>query len=141
MVDIYIVGLLAERPCHAFAHELGLIGKPKAVLIIITVSFGKQLWAPSVKIKGRFPIVQLSIEGVPGPTMNIKIYSSNTNSACPAATAITCRPLTENEIGADLVCPPSEACQTSRPVSTSTAKHAPPDAPNTNPPSVESRPL
>src|SRR6202023_4103992 len=78
--------------------------------------------------------------GVPGP-MNSKVYSSNTNSACPAATAITCRPSTINEIGADLVYPPSETRQTSRPVSASTAKQTPPDAPNTNPPFVESRPL
>ena len=35
--------------------------------------------------------------------MNSKVYSPNTNSACPAATAITCRPSTVNEIGADLV--------------------------------------
>ena len=44
-------------------------------------------------------------------------------------------------IGADLVAPPSERRQTSRPVSASNAKKAPPDAPNTNPPSVERRPL
>src|SRR6202043_2030428 len=82
----------------------------------------------------------LTQRGVLGP-MNNKVYSPNTNSACPAATAITCRPSTINEIGADLVYPPSETRQTSRPVSASTAKHTPPDAPNTNPPSVESRPL
>ncbi len=37
--------------------------------------------------------------------------------------------------------PPSERRQTSRPVSASNAKNTPPDAPNTNPPSVESRPV
>jgi hypothetical protein len=57
--------------------------------------------------------------------INSKVYSSNTNRACPAATAITCRPSTVNEIGADLVYPPSETRQTSRPVSASTAKHTP----------------
>ena len=73
--------------------------------------------------------------------MDSKVYRPNTNNACPAATAITCRPSTINEIGADLVYPPSETRQTSRPVSASTAKQTPPDAPNTSPPSVESRPL
>jgi len=58
--------------------------------------------------------------------INSKVYSSNTNRACPAATAITCRPSTVNEVGADLVYPPSETRQTSRPVSASTAKHTPP---------------
>ena len=37
--------------------------------------------------------------------------------------------------------PPSERRQASRPVAESNAKTAPPDAPNTNPPSVESSPL
>src|SRR5271157_5963400 len=70
-----------------------------------------------------------------------KAYSPNSNSARPAATTTTCRPSTVNEIGADLVFPPSERRQTSRPVSASNAKQTPPDAPNTNPPSVASRPL
>ena len=74
-------------------------------------------------------------------SMNSKVYSPNTNSACPAATPITCRPSTINEIEADLVYPPSETHQTSRPVSASTAKQTSPDAPNTNPPSVETGPL
>jgi len=69
-----------------------------------------------------------------------KAYSPNSNSARPAATTTTCRPSTVNEIGADLVFPPSERRQTSRPVSAN-AKRTPPDAPNTNPPSVERRPL
>jgi hypothetical protein len=33
------------------AHELGLIGKPNAVLIMMTVSLSKQLWVPKVKDK------------------------------------------------------------------------------------------
>src|SRR5229473_8467150 len=74
-------------------------------------------------------------------SLNKQVYSPNRNSARPAATAITCRPSTVNEIGADNVFPPSETRQTSRPVSASNAKKTPPDAPNTNPPSVDSRPL
>src|SRR5215475_125379 len=73
--------------------------------------------------------------------MNVVVYSPNMNSACPAATTIACRPSTANEIGAAHVCPPSETRQASRPVSASNAKKTPPDAPNTNPPSVDSRPL
>src|SRR5208282_1184820 len=70
-----------------------------------------------------------------------KAYNPNSNSARPAATTTTCRPSTVNEIGAALVFPPSELRQASRPVSASNAKTTPPDAPNTNPPSVERRPL
>jgi hypothetical protein len=79
--------------------------------------------------------------GIVYGSMKSKVYRPNTNSACPAATAITWRPPTINDIGADLVLPPSETRQTSRPVSPSNAKQSPPDAPNTSPPSVESRPL
>jgi hypothetical protein len=68
-------------------------------------------------------------------------YSPNSNIARPAATRTTCRPSTLNEIGGDLVFPPSERRQTSPPVSASNAKTNPPAAPNTNPPSVESSPL
>src|SRR5271166_6736116 len=70
-----------------------------------------------------------------------KAYNPNANSTRPAATTTTCRPSTVNEIGADLVFPPSERRQTSRPVSASNANKTPADAPNTNPPSVESRPV
>src|ERR1700730_9272388 len=54
---------------------------------------------------------------------------------------MTCRPSTVNEIGAAIVFPPSGTRQSSRPVSASSAKQNPPDAPNTNPPAVASRPL
>jgi hypothetical protein len=69
-----------------------------------------------------------------------KTYSSNSNKARPAATRTTCRPSAVNEIGADLVFPPSERLQTSHPVSLSKAKSTPPDAPNPNVPSVEGKP-
>src|SRR5262249_39681888 len=70
-----------------------------------------------------------------------KDYSPNINSARPAATAITCLPSTANEIGADAVFPPSERRQSSRPLSASNAKQNPTAAPNTSPPSVDSKPL
>src|SRR5260370_1878241 len=68
-------------------------------------------------------------------------HSPNTNSARPAATAITCPPSIVNEIGGDFVDPPSDCLQTSRPLSASSAKRIPPDAPNTSPPPAASRPL
>ena len=76
-----------------------------------------------------------------GSRMRVAVYNSNINSARPAATAITCRPSTIKEIGADSVFPPSTTRQASRPVFASNAKRTPPDAPNTNPPSVDRRPL
>ena len=71
--------------------------------------------------------------------MKQKTYSPNSNKARPAATRTTCRPSTVNEIGADLVFPPSERLQLSRPVS-ATRRKAPPDAPDPNAPSVEGKP-
>src|SRR5215470_16092819 len=55
-------------------------------------------------------------------------YSANAYSARPAATTINCRPSTVNDIGADLVVPPSGTRQSSRPVSASKAKKTSPDA-------------
>src|SRR5215472_10776105 len=69
-----------------------------------------------------------------------RAYSPNTKSARPAVTASTCRPSSVNETGADTVVPPSEARQTSRPVSESKAKQAPSEHPDSKPPPVASTP-
>ena len=95
---------------QALVRVLVMIGEPKAALIIDHL-------AQSSGIRGA----------------SRATYSPNTNSARPAATRITCRPSTVNEIGGDFVLPPSATRQTSRPVSASKAKQTPPDAPNTNP--------
>src|SRR5262249_36230168 len=68
-------------------------------------------------------------------------HNPNTNSARPAATAITCFPSIVNEIGGDFVDPPSDCLKTSRPLSASSAKRDPPAAPNISPPPVASKPL
>ena len=62
------------------------------------------------------------------------------NNVLPAATAMTWRPLSVNEIGVAWVSPPRPARHSSLPVAASRAKTTPADAEKTTPPAVDRTP-
>jgi len=97
-------------------------------------------WARSWNVKGLNNRLSAQYEAISNQEQQ-RSYIPNANKARPAATRTTCLPSIVNEIGGDLVVPPSERRQTSRPLSASKANNTPPEDPNTNPPAVDSNPL